>query len=73
MFPCLLPEATIERVEPELTSGSLREKYEGKSQQSHSNSPRTNMSSGCSSRETFGLLEHTAHIRLADFSLTEGI
>lgn len=73
MFPCLLPEATIERVELELTSGSLREKYEGKSQQSHSNSLRTNMSSDCSSRETFGLLEQTVHIRLADFSLTEGV
>lgn len=57
----------------ELTSGSLRKEYEGKSQQSDSSSPYTGMSSDCSSREIFWLLPQTVHPRLTDFSLTEGV
>lgn len=73
MFPCLPPEVAIRGVVLELTSGSLRKKYEEKSQQTTSNSPYTSMSPGCSSRETFWLLEQTVHLGLADFSLTEGV
>lgn len=70
MFLYLLPEVAIGGVVLELTSGLLRKKYEGKS---HSNFPCTSMSSGCSSRETSGLLELTVHLRLTDFSMTEGV
>lgn len=73
VFPCLFLEVANRRNGIRATFW-LWKKDEGKGgQNSSSNSSYTNMPSGFSPRETFGLLQQTVHLRLAECSMTENV